>query len=399
VNVIKHFRKVILPKKLLYHFVTFALSAILICSTVYGAFASTDTELFSDIDGWYREAIEYNVELGFFHGTSEHMFSPNAPMTQPMVITVLGRLSEVYGKSIEVAPVGTPWQAKYTDWAIKAKIIPDNVPPPGFFTPDFEYNRTVSREEFSAYLCNILDYLEIKPPDLSYWFTNASGWNDNETPYPDMMKQDYYNNRNNYPERWAWPSYDVMRMARIIVGYPGYRDCPGAVITRAEACQMLMRICKEYIFIETNNENANTQKPADPQKQAYAYYTIFYSIFKSYINSSVDFKYVALDLSDVSISDTEHLIALAQGFCEENGLVLLLDTFSGLVEKGYIDIEKTGFSEGYLMGFHDIHLSPCELVTSASLWFGNLGAFFWTATVRLYNNSWEITTESDMMAA
>jgi len=50
--------------------------------TVSGASANTSAIYFSDTEGWYREAIEFNVTLGIFQGTGRQIFSPNAPMTQ-----------------------------------------------------------------------------------------------------------------------------------------------------------------------------------------------------------------------------------------------------------------------------------------------------------------------------
>ncbi len=50
---------------------------------------------FSDVDdgAWYLEAVEYVSEKGFMVGTSETQFSPNAPLTRAMFVTILYQLA------------------------------------------------------------------------------------------------------------------------------------------------------------------------------------------------------------------------------------------------------------------------------------------------------------------
>ena len=43
---------------------------------------------------WFYEDVAYVVENGLFHGTSKTTFSPNAPMTRGMLVTVLYRLAD-----------------------------------------------------------------------------------------------------------------------------------------------------------------------------------------------------------------------------------------------------------------------------------------------------------------
>lgn len=49
---------------------------------------------FDDVtSGWYKESVDKATALGLFSGTSDTSFSPDAPMTRAMLVTVLHRLS------------------------------------------------------------------------------------------------------------------------------------------------------------------------------------------------------------------------------------------------------------------------------------------------------------------
>lgn len=49
---------------------------------------------FDDVtSGWYKESVDKAAALGLFTGTSDTSFSPDAPMTRAMLVTVLHRLS------------------------------------------------------------------------------------------------------------------------------------------------------------------------------------------------------------------------------------------------------------------------------------------------------------------
>jgi len=374
-----------MQKKWKYRVVFFLLSICLFSHMVPAASASAVTTYFSDINGWYREAIEYNVKLGIFHGTDRHIFSPNAPMTQAMVVAVLCRLGEVYtlGESLGDNIYGKIWYDRYENWALGAQIHPkpeSSYPQPPDSGESFIVYKTVTREEFAVYLCNFLDYLDIKPPELPGWLVNASGWSDYNNPYP-LMESGL--DPICYPSQWAWPSYGGLREAGIINGYPGNKDFPGAVITRAEACQMLMRVCEEYLF-------PNYDELVDPIDQTFAYLTVIKDMASTYIP-----KYLALDLTGISfLSDIEPLVALVKDFCDEKGCILLLDTVDGLIENGYVIISNEYgeyFAEGYLIRLIDIQLTSHALVANAIYWMGDLVGCCERYTVRKINGSWKIT--------
>lgn len=64
--------------------------------------AGSDVELpFTDVPSnrWYYSAVAYAYENKLFSGTSETTFSPNAPMTRGMFVTVLANATENYKKA------------------------------------------------------------------------------------------------------------------------------------------------------------------------------------------------------------------------------------------------------------------------------------------------------------
>ena len=222
------------------------------------SFTSDDTVSFLDIDGWYREAVEYNASLGIIRGTGMRLFSPNGDMTQAMAVTMLGRLSEIYGKSIEYSG-GAYWYSRYAVWAENSLIVPDEELP---FIP----SATVKREAFAAYLCNTLDYLEIAPPNLPGWNNRENGWKSYNRPMP---LQESGNESVNLHSQWSWPSFGGLCESGIFIGYPGNDFVPGAVITRAEACQILMRLCREYLFSDIDEKQTDSMSGTTPDHHDY----------------------------------------------------------------------------------------------------------------------------------
>lgn len=83
---------------------------------------------FSDISGhWAKEDIENAVKAGLFSGTSQNTFSPDAPMTRGMFVTVLGRFSgeDVSGyHSSQFNDVSQDqYYAKYIGWANEKGLV------------------------------------------------------------------------------------------------------------------------------------------------------------------------------------------------------------------------------------------------------------------------------------
>ncbi len=86
---------------------------------------------FSDLEteAWYYEAVTYAVQNGLFSGTSETTFSPDAPMTRAMLMTVLARAD---GQDT-TAPTGGAWYDVGMSWAVENGIS-DGTNPEGDIT-------------------------------------------------------------------------------------------------------------------------------------------------------------------------------------------------------------------------------------------------------------------------
>jgi hypothetical protein len=84
---------------------------------------------FTDVreSDWFYGDVAYVCENGLFAGTSATAFSPNAPMTRGMIVTVLGRLygadaSAYASGGFEDVTAGR-YYAPYTEWAKQSGIV------------------------------------------------------------------------------------------------------------------------------------------------------------------------------------------------------------------------------------------------------------------------------------
>lgn len=83
---------------------------------------------FTDVgtDQWFYEAVAFVYGKGYFTGTGENVFSPNAPMDRAMVATVLHRVSG--GETVDQSagfldvPAGQ-WYSAAIDWASAKGVV------------------------------------------------------------------------------------------------------------------------------------------------------------------------------------------------------------------------------------------------------------------------------------
>lgn len=159
---------------------------------------------FADVagDAWYYDAVKFTMEKGLFAGTSETTFSPNAPMTRAMLMTVLARLDgqETVG--------GDTWYAKGMAWAV-AQGVSDGTNP----------DNSITREQLAAMLYR---YAKAGKPsgDLSA-FTDAG----------DVSV-------------WALDAVIWATEQGVITGKGGGVLDPKSEATRAEVATILMRYCQ-----------------------------------------------------------------------------------------------------------------------------------------------------------
>ena len=160
-------------------------------------------------------------------------------------------------------------------------------------------------------------------------------------------------------------------------------------------CFLVISLC----FTSCTGQNAVGPDATDPDvaelagNQAGAYFAVFETLYETDPALNADSAYLALDLTNVMLEDTEPLIVLMQDFCDDNGYTFLLDTIDALTEKGYI--KDLYFEEGFVITFSDIQLDSNTLVTSAMKWRSGLGAIGADYTVEQSNGTWEITEMSN----
>ena len=109
---------------------------------------------FADVknSSWYYDAVAYASSHSLFSGTSSTTFSPGAPMTRGMFVTVLGRMAGVdgadYGGSAFLdAPAGS-WYSPFVAWASENHIV--SGAGDGRFLP----NKEITREQMALILYN-----------------------------------------------------------------------------------------------------------------------------------------------------------------------------------------------------------------------------------------------------
>jgi hypothetical protein len=173
---------------------------------------------------WFYADVEYAVQNGLFNGTSADAFSPNAPMTRGMIVTVLGRL---YGADESAYTAGSfsdvaagQYYAAYVEWAKDSGIA--NGVGDGLFAP----NADVSRQDFATLLMRYADVAQKQFPATRQFSVFAD----------DADIADY-----------AKSAVQTLYNGGIINGVGGNAVNPKGQATRAEVAAMLHR------FIEAAN--------------------------------------------------------------------------------------------------------------------------------------------------
>ena len=106
---------------------------------------------FADVSGsdWFYNDVRYVYEKGIMDGTGADRFSPNAPLTRAMIVTILYRMAgspAMSGASDFKDVDSNKWFAKAVAWAAANGIV--NGYGSGLFGP----NDPVTREQLAAIL-------------------------------------------------------------------------------------------------------------------------------------------------------------------------------------------------------------------------------------------------------
>lgn len=167
-------------------------------------------EVYTDVESsaWYYDNVQYVSRNGLMTGTGENVFSPDAPATRAMVMTILARTAGVdTGWS-------NPWYAAGLNWAV-VNSISDGTDPMG----------NITREQLAAILYRYAKQLGC---NMNYWqplniFTDADQVSD-----------------------WA---VEALEWAVAVGLLEGANDAlmPKANTTRAQLAAVLNRYCENVL--------------------------------------------------------------------------------------------------------------------------------------------------------
>ena len=210
----------------------------------YGIGYTTPKEKFTDISThWAKESVDYVVGRGLLSGTSDTAFSPNSAMTRGILVTALGRLSEVDTKTYTTSSFSDVKSDSayrpYIEWAYKKGIIQ------GIGNNQFAPDRAITREEIAVIFVNYAKAtgytLPITREATTYADASSIG-----SSYKDAVK--------------------LMQQAGIMMGGSDNKFNPKENAARAEVSAMLSR----YIKLTINP--ATAQGWAQNDAGQYMYY-------------------------------------------------------------------------------------------------------------------------------
>ncbi len=122
-------------------------------------------------DYWAKSNIEFVAARGIITGVTDTQFYPKSEVSRAMMVTILGRLSDVTVSNrtsmFTDVPLGT-WYTGYVNWAKTNNIIN------GIDETHFNPDGTINREQLAVAINNYLKYLgySIDSPSISAKFTD-----------------------------------------------------------------------------------------------------------------------------------------------------------------------------------------------------------------------------------
>lgn len=141
---------------------------------------------FTDIvDHWAEEEILACVDAGLFLGTGDRQFSPEAPMSRAMLVTVLWRMDgekSVTGGGSFTDVAEDAWYTEAVRWAQQAGITD------GFEDGSFGVNESVTRQQMALFLYRYAAYKKLDvtgngdlsgyadASEVGAWAQQAMGW-------------------------------------------------------------------------------------------------------------------------------------------------------------------------------------------------------------------------------
>lgn len=200
--------------------ISFLLTLCMVFSLLPVSALAASVEDFTDVskDSWYYKEVDWVADNGYFKGTSETTFEPDAAMTRAMFVTVLARYAGAKVNDTTSTFTDVPaneWYTGAVTWAAQNKIVEGRGN--GIFDP----HTSVTREE----MCTILDRYLV-----------ASGLTAKLTKTPATITD------MDTVSSWAKAAVEDCVDYGVIYGYPDGTFLPKATATRAHVAALLYRL-------------------------------------------------------------------------------------------------------------------------------------------------------------
>ena len=193
---------------------------------LYGAgYEAPRQSPFADVaqTDWFCMAVQYVTDNGLFNGTSQTAFSPDAPMTRGMLVTVLYRLEGEPAAAAENGYKDLAAGLWYTDavlWAAKCGLVT------GYGDELFGAEDSLTREQMASILYRYAGYKGIDvtaTSDLSD-FSDAAG-----------------------VALWAVDALRWTTQEGLITGVTSQTLVPAMTATRAQMAEILLRFAQNFV--------------------------------------------------------------------------------------------------------------------------------------------------------
>lgn len=207
---------------------------LILCLVLSGGFvyASEDPDpaaRFLDVPetAWYREAVSYTVERGYFSGVTDDRFDPSGKMTRAMLTAVLWRIA-ASPEPAAPAPFRDVdpkrYYAKPVAWAYENGVVSGTSP------ETFSPNAEITRQQMAVMLCR---FAELRGCDTVCGAEILRSFPDQGRISPYAVES----------AAWAVSKYILRGRAR---GGISYLD-PRETLTRAEAAVMIRRFDEQVL--------------------------------------------------------------------------------------------------------------------------------------------------------
>ena len=170
---------------------------------------------------WFYEDVQFVSERGLFSGISETSFSPGAPLTRGMMVTVLYRLAgqpDTYEDNNAFSDLTQDWYKSAVTWAAGAGIV--NGIGGGRFAPGDD----ITRQDAAAIIARYIDYADQKIISRRQYVEFIDG--------PEIAQ-------------YAKEAVMALYCGGIIDGRQGGMFAPRGKATRAEAAAILHRLISQ----------------------------------------------------------------------------------------------------------------------------------------------------------